>query len=367
MRLPYGRVGRRRIENTKAQRSDEPGLLFHWIAYVILKGADFITCNVRNYMHHHFVPQFYLRNFRDANVPEGQEPWIWVVDFKQHRIERRAPKNVGKAANYYAFPEIEAAGGEAVESILSKIESATAAAVRRLLASDNSELEGQDRADLLFFMAVFAVRVPFFRNLTEKFAANVAKNLMQVSASDPECFEHTVREALKGKENLTPDKIEELRQWVLDDSKYTIRASPRLSIVMGFQSVVDTIYPIFDQMRWAVVRAGGDLGFITGDTPVTWVDPTLAPPFCYGLGLRGVEVTFPVSPKVALFGTWEGPTGSIRAKDPLVQEFNARRVVFAERYSFADSESGARSALDVRARMKQRAGEREKSAQKASK
>lgn len=304
-------------------------------------------------MDHHFVPQFYLRGFRDPNVPEGQEPWIWVADFQEQRIDRRAPKNVGKAANYYAFPEVEAAGGEAVESILSKIESASAAAVKRLLASGNSELEGQDRADLMFFMAVFVIRVPSFRNLTEKFAANVAKNFMQVSASDPGCFERTVREALRGRESLTPDKIEELRQWVLDDSNYNIRTSPRLSITMGFQTAMDTIYPIFDQMKWAVVRAGPDLRFITGDTPITWVDPTLASPFSYGLGMRNVKVTFPVGPKVSLFGTWEGPTASIRANDPLVQEFNAQRVFFADRYTFADSETGARSALDIRVRMEQ--------------
>jgi Protein of unknown function (DUF4238) len=48
-------------------------------------------------MNHHFVPQFYLRGFCDPEVSEGQEPWIWVADFQEQRIERRAPKNVGKA------------------------------------------------------------------------------------------------------------------------------------------------------------------------------------------------------------------------------------------------------------------------------
>lgn len=308
-------------------------------------------------MDHHFVPQFYLRGFRDPDVPEGQEPWIWVVDFKQRRIERRAPKNVGKAANYYAFAEVEAAGGEAVEAILSKIESASAAALKRLLASDDKDLEGQDRADLLFFMAFFVIRVPFFRNTMEKFAVNVAKMLLQVSASQPDYFERSVREALKDRENLTPDKIEELRQWVLDDSKYTIRTSPKLSIVTGFEAAMDTIYPIFDQMKWAVVRSDGNLRFITGDTPVMWVDPTLAPPFCYGLAAQNVEVTFPLSPKVCLLGTWEGSSTAVRTKDPMVQELNARRVVFADGYAFSDSEERARSALDIRIRMEQQPGE----------
>lgn len=303
-------------------------------------------------MNHHFVPQFYLRGFCDPEVPEGQEPWIWVADFQEQRIERRAPKNVGKAANYYAFPGIEDAGGEPPESILSKIESVSAPAVRRIIASENGKLEGQDRADLLFFVAVFVIRVPFFRQLVERFASNVAKTLMQVSANDPEYFAHSVREALKGKQNLTPDEIEDLRQWVLDESKYTVRAAPTLSMMMGFESMLDTIYPIFDQMKWAIVRAGDDLRFITGDTPVTWIDPTLPPPFCYGLQARRIEVTFPVSPKVSLLGTWEGSETSIRATDPMVPEFNARRAFFADRYVYADSETGARLAVEIRASRK---------------
>lgn len=297
------------------------------------------------------MPQFYLRVFRDPNVPEGKEPWIWVADFKERKIERRAPKNIGKAANYYAFPEVEAAGVEPVEAMLSRIESAAAPALKRLLASNDSVLEGQDRADLLFFMAFFGVRVPFFRNTIEKFAANVARMLLQVSASHPEYFEQTLREALKGKEDLTLEEIEELRQWVLDESNYNIRTSPKLSIAMGFETAMETIYPIFDQMRWVLVRPSGDLRFITGDTPATWVDPTLAPPFSYGLAARNVEVTFPVSPGACLLGTWGGPTRSISAKDPTVQEFNARRVAFADRYAFADSEKGVRWALDVRVKM----------------
>jgi len=100
---------------------------------------------------HHFIPQFYLRRFRDVSVPEGQEPWIWIADFEDGTVARRAPKNVGKKADYYAFPELEAAVGEDVEAILSKVESSAAPAVGRLLVNDTAVLEGQDRADVLFF------------------------------------------------------------------------------------------------------------------------------------------------------------------------------------------------------------------------
>ena len=104
---------------------------------------------------------------------------------------------------------------------------------------------------------------------------------MQASANNPEYFAHSVREALKGKQELNAEKVEDLRQWVLDPSKYRIRTSPTISMMMGFEMVLDTFYPIFEQMKWAVVRADAEFHFITDDTPLTWIDPTLPPPFEY--------------------------------------------------------------------------------------
>jgi hypothetical protein len=152
---------------------------------------------------------------------------------------------------------------------------------------------------------------------------------------------------LKG-QDLTPEQVEDIRQWVLDDSRYTIQASPKLSLGAGFEAAKDTVYPLFDQMRWAVVRAGENLRYIT---PVSWVDPTIPPPFAHGLAARKVEVTLPLDPRVCVFGTWEGPTGAIKAKDRVVSEFNNRRVGFSDRYAFAHTEQGARFALDLRREM----------------
>jgi Protein of unknown function (DUF4238) len=112
-----------------------------------------------NSVDHHFSPQFYLRGFRDPHVLDGQEPWRWIVDFEESTVQRRAPKNVGKKANYYAFPEVETVG-ESIESVFSKLESAAAPVIKELVVSDNAALEGHDRADqidlggLLFLMRI---------------------------------------------------------------------------------------------------------------------------------------------------------------------------------------------------------------------
>jgi hypothetical protein len=174
-------------------------------------------------MDQHFIPQFYLRGFRDPVVDEKRGPWLWVTDFADGNVQFRSPKSVGQQVDYYAFPEVEAAGGESIEGLLGKLESAGAPVIAKLAGNPDAVLAGQDKADLLFFMAFFVIRVPYFRNMMEKFAADTAKMVLQVAASHPDYFKRTIREALKDKEELTAERVEEIRKWGLDDSNYTIQ------------------------------------------------------------------------------------------------------------------------------------------------
>jgi hypothetical protein len=299
---------------------------------------------------HHFVPQFYLRAFRDTAVPEGQEPWLWVGDLGERSVERRAPKNVGKKANYYSFPDVDAKSPETLEEILSKVESEAAPVIKRLISGDLRFLE-QDRANVLFFMAFFVGRTPFFCRMIEGPMAEIGKEVMLMSARQPDYFERTLREAqAQTGVEFTPEEVEDLRQWAANDSNYTVTLNPVVSLWTGIEMSLDTIFPVFEQMKWAVLRAAGNGGFLTCDNPVSWFNPRPRPPFNAGRGLamRNVEVTFPIAPNLALLGTWEGPVGVLDARDRIVEELNRRRAVFAERHVFADRESLVRAALAFR-------------------
>ena len=199
---------------------------------------------------------------------------------------------------------------------------------------------------------MFVTRVPFFRKLIEEFTGNIVTLMGQESAAYPEQFERTLREALQGQE-LTPEEIEATRKTILEGKKYKIRAKPPLSLVLGFEEALDTIYPVFERMKWSIGRSTAGEHFRTSDCPVSWVDPTPRPRFYagHGLAMKKVEVTFPVGPQLCLLGTWEGPTGVVDATKKMVGEYNSRRVASAERYVFADSEEKARLALAIRQQM----------------
>ncbi len=73
-----------------------------------------------------------------------------------------------------------------------------------------------------------------------------------------------------------------------------------MSLVAAVEAANDTIYPVLADMRWAFLSAGGSEEFLTCDNPVSWVDPTLPPGFFgSGLGMKQVELTFPVGPNRA--------------------------------------------------------------------
>ncbi len=283
-------------------------------------------------MEQHYIPRFYLEAFQDPTTPAGQTPALWITDLK----------NVGKRTDYYAFPD----GGQAnqkVEDLLSQIESHAAPIVARLRQGQEG-LASQERADLAYFMAFLATRVPVFRDAIETFMAELAEDVMTMSASHTEYFKRTYRKANAGKE-FTEAEIEDARQAILRRA-YKVRAKPPLSLAAAVEAANDTIYPVLVEMRWAFLSAGEGASFLTCDNPVSWVDPTLRPGF-YGSGLamKKVEVTFPIGPKLCLLATWEGPSGRVPAPDRLVSEMNRRRTGFAGRFVFANSEQDALDAL----------------------
>ena len=294
-------------------------------------------------MDHHFVPQFYLRGFRDTKIPTQQGPRVWVADLKEQTIQLRAPKSVAYRVDYYALPD--PAQAQELEKALGRIESDAAPVVARLLGGQ-LDLGDQARAYLANFMALLVTRGPFFRDKVEDVSAQVMERMMMATVRNPARFERSFREANAGKE-LTSEHIEATRQRILA-SGVEATARPVVSL-LPLVRVANRVLPLLLKMEWAFFVAGGEMKFLTCDTPLSWVDPTLPPgPLGAGLAMRNVEVTFPVGPRLCLIATWrEGNTGHAQVDDEIVHQIKRRRVDFSSRFVFSDSEAGAHRGLEI--------------------
>lgn len=293
-------------------------------------------------MDHHFVPQFYLRGFRDTKIPTQQGPRVWVADLKERTIQLRAPKSVAYSVDYYALPD--PAKAQELEKALGRIESDAAPVVARLLGGQ-LDLSDQARAYLANFMALLVTRGPFFRDKVEDVSAQVMERMIMATVRNPARFERSFREANAGKE-LTPQHIEATRQRIVA-SGVEAKARPVVSL-LPLVRVANRVFPLLLKMEWAFFAPAEEMKFLTCDTPLSWVDPLPPGPLGSGLAMRNVEVTFPVGPRLCLIATWrEGNTGHAEVDDEIVHQINRRRVDFSSRFVFSDSEAGARGALET--------------------
>jgi hypothetical protein len=303
---------------------------------------------------HHFVPQFYLRQFLDPASVGTPDPWVWVADLEPGEVSRRAPRNLANRAGYYSSPGgTTVAETEAVERLFSHMETAAAPIVRNLNRGDDT-LTPQEWSDLLYFAAFLAVRTPSVRDNFEQFFSDVAEMMLRVSASHPAHFAETWQKANPDR-TLTPEEIEQARQQLLKKNGFKIRAQPILSLQAAFDGAKDTIYPVFMQMPWVILRPStADSFFLTSDTPVGWVDPTPRPAFYsgHGLAMTNVEVSFPVGPRVCLFaGRKLTPgMGALAVEPHHIEQLNTRRVIYSGGQVYAHQEALAQWAVDFSVR-----------------
>jgi len=305
---------------------------------------------------HHYVPQFYLRQFLDPASVGTPDPWVWVGDLEPGEVSRRAPRNLANRAGYYSIPGgTTVAETEAVERLFQQMETAAAPIVRKLNGGVDT-LTPQEWSDLLYFAAFLAVRTPSVRDNFEHFFSDVAEMMLGMSAMHPAHFADTWQKA-NPERTYTPQELEQIRQDLLKKDAFKIRARPILSLVAAFDGAKDTIYPVFMQMPWVILRPSiANSFFLTSDTPVGWVDPTPRPPMYrgHGLAMSNVEVSFPVGPRACLFAGWKLAPGmdsvSVPAEPHHVEQLNTRRVIYSGGQVYAHQEALAQWAVDFSVR-----------------
>ena len=89
---------------------------------------------------------------------------------------------------------------------------------------------------------------------------------------------------------------------------------------------------------WVVVSAPEGSQFVTGDHPVSliWSEPKKAP---IGLKLKGTEVVFAISPKLAVIGAYELEDGQVDFTAEQVASLNGTTILNSQRqvYSLNDA------------------------------
>lgn len=272
---------------------------------------------------HHYVPQFYLRQFAS---PEEQ---IWVYDKQKDRSFCTSVRNVATERFFYDSDMLEKTMGDrqALEKLLSRIEGQFGDKIDRLLNRLRSggyrRLHPETRTVIATFAAVQLLRTREHR-INQK---HIVQQMIKFLRKQPKT-EKLIAEAEAA---MTEEALRESQVRMLLD----------LPTIMDFSNILASHI-------WIIGHRHPQQCFYTSDEPVTKYG-NIHHPFrgTDGINSKGVEVHLPLSPDYSLtlyershFKWMESKDGTIQElTDPLEMTYSRKwAVMYSSRFVFCQED-----------------------------
>lgn len=286
----------------------------------------------------HYVPQFLLRNFGT-----GKKDQLNVFDKQIGKTYKTNCKNVACESRFYDFNFNDAQ--LSIEPSLSRLESIAKPIIKGISEKETLvHLSAEDRASISIFLAVQLTRTKHFR---ENFTR----------------LPKMLGEAMKQR-GFTDDQLEGIAEYISTPSENDVSIMTAKMI----HEASNEFALQFANKVWMLAKTTSSKHFIIGDNPISRHNETDLKPYGnLGIAVKGIEINFPITPKLALL-LWcpsilksfletkkkyesLGVTCPSSIQDPIdcsnsgrplvfsnenVVNFNSRQILYAERYVFSD-------------------------------
>lgn len=290
-----------------------------------------------NSRHHHWIPQYYLKNFTTSGLKTSK---LQVYDVRNDRWFLTIPRNVGGKRD---FNKVNLVGhpNDILENKLSELESNINDAI--LSVESNNSFSGESKTWILNFIALLAVRNPKFRKQRVDFDRRVYNRIMSTILSSEEMFEGTFQRAQESgyiSANLNAD-YEQLKQFH-QKGEYDWDI-PRERLIEDEFELHDTILQTLGQRGWMLLCIDSKNGtFVSCDHPVSLREKSMGTsqgPKRLGFGLSSSAVLFPLTKTRFLIGEY----GIADAVQDISVEVGARlnteTIVSADRQVFSSDKN----------------------------
>jgi hypothetical protein len=281
----------------------------------------------------HFIPEFYLTGF--TTTGESTD-FLHVLDQVTGKQWRARPTELAHQRDFYRV-DLPDTDPNFFEKTFAAFEGQMADLLRRFLTSGKPP-EGEDYSNLMFFLALMAVRIPRSRAQISKFINDIATNFVVLSVSTPERWEATRR-------RMVEQGHAEFENMTYEDARETFRPGRGMfdfqqtwHVGILLERAKAIFRPLADR-EWTFFQSDEEIGdFICSDHPLSLVwtngDEGFYGP---GHGLTGTDVSIPLSRNWAMLGRFEGEGGVQRATHTIVARINSRTAMFARQvYSGAE-------------------------------
>ena len=244
---------------------------------------------------HHFVPQFYLKNFAIANSEDKIHLYRRKGDIVIAGISDVAAEN-----NLYTF-KLRGTDQKTdiVEKMFGEVETLAAPIIRKVIEEQNLNLDQEESMGLSQFIALLATRGTPFESQQKIMESEMIKQMSIELAKHKDAFHK--RFAKHAAEIDATVDIESLRQSVLNfDEHFKVELTggraERLENAVGIAE--DLSKTLLDK-SWHLLVANSDWVFVTSDNPVT-IQASRSAPRMYNSGFLHGTILLPLTPKLCL-------------------------------------------------------------------
>jgi hypothetical protein len=226
----------------------------------------------------HYVPRRYLRNFECPDRPG----FVWQYDRQSREARQVAIEKAAQSPNFYP------AGDERL--LAGAIEGPANPVIKKLL--QRTAITADERRAIAVYTATMLMRVPATRrklfetypDRLKTYCAELRQSIHEQAMSRPDVTPARVALVLAG-----IDAFEQ--RWAENPSP---EALDQMLTPLPFRNMVG----IIDAMTWCLMVSSGPDYFITSDNPAFIFD-------AIGLANQESELSLPLSPRVALHGSWQ--------------------------------------------------------------
>ncbi|MEM1381910.1 MAG: DUF4238 domain-containing protein [Pseudomonadota bacterium] len=258
---------------------------------------------------HHYIPQFYLRNFASGSKRQAK---IFVYDESTKRAFTTQVRNVGSRRHFNRI-EAENMHANAVEDALAQFEGELSSAFAEVIEAKKFP-SNEHFSYIMNFLALVAVRNPRYRSTMEDFHERSVKAIMSAALSSKEAWDSQIRQMRKAGEPLKNEiPYEEMKSFHTKD-QYSVQIDQTRLIQIEFKAV-DKVLEWLPRRNWCLATASNGHSYICSDAPVvlSWVDESDKGFRGPGFGLKQTIVLFPIGPQLLLIGTFEDLPKKTRA------------------------------------------------------
>jgi Protein of unknown function (DUF4238) len=283
----------------------------------------------------HYVQEYYLGAFVDPTSGTN----VWVYDKRTGQVRSQGIGGTAAEFYYYSLENPDGSKNDAIDRlVIDKVENAGVPILQRWRAEGRPSVQLSDLEPMARYLAVSYVRSPRARNDNkELMAAQARQMLLDIGRSNTQLEEFI---AMNPDMHATKEKLREAIDVAQDPERMRLSPSGNFTVRSPFL-FADEIAPPLVLMNWSFLESPQNVDFVTSDSPVSVyaVDARGYAHVGVGFGLRTAEITFPITPRVALRLAWREQPQYRTITERLAWNINRRAALQAHRQVYASKKS----------------------------